>query len=393
MKKAIKTLWQGIKAVFTAMVEWVTALFGMNDNSKYVCVLRRIIATAFAVIVVLMAGMCVIEFYDGVDWRIRRLFHKDGDTYMSERISNDLFYYVNDYDNESYVADSDGKKLIKKVSWIAKPMKDDSLVCYSDGKHRGYFHLRDGRIVVKPTYEHAWVFSDGLAVVEKEGRVQFIDSEGKVVIDKHLVYDYEDEGYVFHNGRCAVRDGDSQNMGIVDLRGEWVVDPQYESITLRDTFWIVKNGDEQAVLTFGLDTVLPMTKAVFEVCDTAVLATLANHTICVYSLQRELIAASQVRDVEQMMYETQEVFYPVNQEGHECSDECYSYSNPVQRMAVASCLRYEGEWGWYGLMSADGRQLTPPSYISIMAVDKDLYLCETSSGRGVLVNSRGEFVK
>lgn len=393
MKKAIKALWQGIKAVFTAAVEWVTTLFGMNDNSKYVCVLRRIVATAFAVIVVLMAGMCVIEFYDGVDWRIRRLFRKDNSMYMSEKLSNNLFYYVSDYDNEGYVADADGKKLIKKVRWIAKPMKGDSLVCYSDGEHRGYFHLRDGKIVVKPIYEHAWVFSDGLAAVEKEGRVQFINSQGQVVLDKHFVYDYEDEGYVFHKGRCAVRDGNSQNMGIVDLSGEWVVAPQYERITPRDTFWVVKNGDEQAVLTFGLDTVLPMTKAVFEVCDTAILATLADHTICVYSLQGNLITASQVRDVEQMMYETQEVFYPVNQEGHECSDEYYSYSNPIQRMAVASCLRYEGEWGWYGLMSADGRQLTPPSYISIMAVDKDLYLCETSSGRGVLVNSRGEQIK
>ena len=62
MKKAIKALWQGIKAVFTAAVEWVTALFGMNDNSKYTCVLRRILATAFAVIVVAMAGMSVVEF-------------------------------------------------------------------------------------------------------------------------------------------------------------------------------------------------------------------------------------------------------------------------------------------------------------------------------------------
>lgn len=98
---------------FTAAVEWVTTLFGMNDNSKYVCVLRRIVATAFAVIVVLMAGMCVIEFYDGVDWRIRRLFRKDNSMYMSEKLSNNLFYYVSDYDNEGYVADADGKKLIK----------------------------------------------------------------------------------------------------------------------------------------------------------------------------------------------------------------------------------------------------------------------------------------
>lgn len=393
MKKAIKALWQGIKAVFTAMVEWVTSLFGMNDNSKYVCVLRRIIATAFATIVVVVAVMFVFEFYDGIERRFRRMFHKDNSMYLSERLSNNLFYYVSDYDDEGYVTDADGKKLIKKVSWIAKPLKGDSLVCFSDGKRRGYFHLRDGRIVVKPTYEHAWVFSDGLAAVEKDGYIQFINSEGKVVIDKQFAYDWGIDGYVFHNGRCAVHNCDGQNMGLIDLNGEWVLPPQYDKITPVDTFWIVEIGNEQAVLTFGMDTVLPMTKAVFEVCDTTIFATRADHTICVYSLQGELITDSQVREVEQMMYETQEVFYPVNQEGHECSDDYYSYSDPIKRMAVATCLRYEGEWGWYGLMSADGRQLTPPSYISITAVDKDLYLCETSSGRGVMLNSRGQRVE
>jgi hypothetical protein len=393
MKKAIKALWQGIKAVFTAMVEWVTTLFGMKDDSKYACVLRRVVATAFTTIMVLMAGMCVIEFYDGVDWRIRRLFHKDYDAYSSKRLSNDLFFYESNYDNKGYVANEDGKRLIKNVCWVATPIKGDSLVCFSDGKHRGYFHLRDGRIVVKPTYEHAWVFSDGLAAVEQNGFVKFINSEGQVIIDKHFAYDWTIDGYVFHNGHCAVHDCDGQNMGLIDLNGEWVLPPQYDKITSADTFWIVEIGNEQAVLTFGLDTVLPMTKAVFEVCDTAIMATRADHTICVYSLQGELITDSQVREVEQMMYETQEVFYPVNQEGHECSDDYYSYSDPVKRMAVATCLRYESEWGWYGLMSTDGRQITPPSYISIMAIGKDLYLCETSSGRGVMMNSRGEFVK
>lgn len=392
MKKAIKALWQGIEAVFTAAVEWVSVLFGMNENSKYTCVLRRILATAFAVIVVAMAGMSVVEFFDYIDLKISDLFHKDDGVFCSEKLSHNLFYCISDDDYEGYVADADGKKLIKKVSWIAKPRKGDSLVCYSDGEYRGYFHLRDGKIVVKPSYDHAWIFSDGLAAVEKEGRVQFINSEGRVVIDKHFVYDDADGGYVFHNGRCAVRDGDSDNMGIVDLNGEWVLAPQYERIILTDTFWVMKNGDEQAVLTFGLDTVIPMTKAVFEISDSAILATRADHTLCVYSLQGELIVDSQVREVEQMMYETQEVFYPVNQEGQEYMDEYYNYPDPVQRIAVASCLRYEGEWGWYGLMSADGRQITPPLYVSITAVGKDLYLCETSSGRGVMVNSRGERV-
>ena len=93
------------------------------------------------------------------------------------------------------------------------------------------------------------------------------------------------------------------------------------------------------------------------------------------------------------MYETREVLYPVNQKGSECPDKPGSDTNPARRMAVATCLQYETEMGWYGLMSPDGRLLTPPSYIRIKAVDKDLYLCETSSGRGELLNSRGQRVE
>lgn len=51
MKKEIKALWHGIKAVFTALVNWVATLFGMkNDNSNYSRILRRIVGTAFALV-------------------------------------------------------------------------------------------------------------------------------------------------------------------------------------------------------------------------------------------------------------------------------------------------------------------------------------------------------
>jgi hypothetical protein len=142
-----------------------------------------------------------------------------------------------------------------------------------------------------------------------------------------------------------------------------------------------------------MDTVIPMTAADFTICDTAILATCADHSQQVYSLDGKLITAAEIRNVEQMMYETREVMYPVNKEGHECTDEFYCYTNPIERMDVATCLRYEGEMDWYGLMSPDGKVLTPPLYVDITAIAKDLYLCETDYGRGVMLNSKGELVE
>lgn len=44
--------------------------------------------------------------------------------------------------------------------------------------------------------------------------------------------------------------------------------------------------------------------------------------------------------------------------------------------ATAKCKKYEAEWGWYGLMTPEGKILTFPSYSYIKAVGEDLYLCK-----------------
>lgn len=61
--------------------------------------------------------------------------------------------------------------------------------------------------------------------------------------------------------------------------------------------------------------------------------------------------------------------------------------------AIARCMCYQAEQGWYGLMSPDGQIITPPSYSTITAVEADLYLCESQNDYGVLLNGKGERVK
>lgn len=390
MKKVIKALWHGIEASFTAIVDWVATLFGMKDNSKYGRVLRRIVGTAFAVLSLFWMATGVAEFCDEIDIGICNPFDRDDGVYLSESLTNNLFFYDGYYGKDGYMVNADGKKLIKHVCWISKPMEGDSLVCYSDGEKRGYFHMRDGKIVVKPIYTHAWVFSDGLAAVEVHRQIKFIDTEGRVAIDRGFKYDISNDGYVFHQGHCAVNDSTGKHMGLIDRNGDWVIAPQYESIIPIDTFWLVSNGDEQAIITFGMDTLMPMSRASYEIRDTAIFAVFADHTMSCYTLQGNLIMAKQIRDVNLLMYDNREVEYPT----HNSDDGEYtSYNEPYNLKSVATCLRYEADYGWYGLMSPNGRLLTPPSYTSIEAIDKDLYLCQTSYGRGVILNSKGQRVE
>ena len=57
---------------------------------------------------------------------------------------------------------------------------------------------------------------------------------------------------------------------------------------------------------------------------------------------------------------------------------------------MARCRRYEAESGWYGLMSADGKVITPPSYCSIQAIGYDMYLCKDNGEDGVILNGKGQ---
>ena len=394
MKNAIKNLWNGIKTIFTAIIDWFATLFGMKAETKYARVVRGVVSAAFAVIVVVWAVAALCGLGRSLHWRINRFFDTPDDEYRSvQHLSENLSYYGGYDGSDGYLRNGKNRKVLKGIEWISMPMEGDSLVCFSDGNHRGYFHLRDGKVVVKPKYQHAWVFSEGLAAVDENGRVKFINPQGEVVINHLFAYNEDDFGYVFHNGRCAVRDGVSGKMGLIDRSGEWVLPPDYDDIYLNDPFLQLRVGKKQAILTFAMDTVIPLTEASFHICDTVILATCGDHSQRVYSRQGELLTASQFRNVVPLLYETTEVIYPGIQEGDECDLSYSYYSSPVLRKEVATCLRYEGDLDWYGLMSPDGKALTPPQYISIKAVAKDLYLCETDYGRGVMLNSKGELVE
>ena len=219
MKKERKSLWKGIKAVFTTVVDWVATLFGMKDNSKYGRVLHRVVGTAFAVVVVAWAGMWICRLGSSLVWNLDIDFGDDN-AYFSEQLSDDIAFYDGYYGHYGYLKNARGKKVLKHILCINKPMEGDSLVYFSDGDKRGYFHIRDGHVVVKPTYEHAWIFSDGLAAVEENKRIKFINTEGQVVIDRGFVYNVSDDGYVFHQGHCAVNDSTGKYMGLIDRNGE-----------------------------------------------------------------------------------------------------------------------------------------------------------------------------
>ena len=132
-----------------------------------------------------------------------------------------------------------GKTTIKdiKVDWTASS-GTDTLAVFCAEDRRGFFNVNTGKIVIEPKYRKAWNFSNGLAGVQKNGYVGFLDPKGNVVIDfKFPYYGNPLSNFVFKNGYCVVADSTGK-CGVINTKGEWVIDPVYDNVSIfnRDLF-------------------------------------------------------------------------------------------------------------------------------------------------------------
>lgn len=394
MKRAFILFWHGLTALLAGIANWFTVILGMRDDSKYGKFLRRVVGSCFAFIMIVFAaaaGSALCEaLYDALE--IDK--YLDDSYYDQQYLSRNAMFYIK-YGEDGFVKTVDGETTITGIKWIAKPLGMDSLVCYSDGEKRGYFNKFTGQPVIKPQYDHAWVFSDGLAAVDDDGWIKFIDATGKVVIDPKIPYISDSEGYVFHNNLCVISNDRLDRFGMIDEHGKLVLKPEYFSIIPSGKYWIVDNGDGKCVLDSALNTVIPYLKGYIWVNDDYISVTLDNHIIQRYSLSGKLINDFYVNDVSYLTYETNDLRYitskTYNDDGTLASETEETDPQPVERMA--KCKRYEAESGWYGLMTADGKVITPPSYCDIKAIGYDTYLCKDNNEDGVILNGKGEKIR
>ena len=112
--------------------------------------------------------------------------------------------------------------------------------------------MTDEVIVEPTTYTKAWIFSEGLAAVEKNGYIGFVNTSGKVAIGFRFSYRGNPlTEFVFHNGHCVVADS-SNKLGVIDQRGRWVIKPLYDNVELaRDYAIVYKDGDFKKQIAFN----------------------------------------------------------------------------------------------------------------------------------------------
>lgn len=391
MKRAFKLFWNGLTTLLVGVANWFTVVLGMRDNSKYGKFIRRVVGGSFACIMLLLVLNTGWAFGNRIYYRW--FYNHSNDDYGTEQyISRGVTYYSYD-GTDGYVRTADGKTTISDIRWIAKPLGEDSLVCYNDGEKRGYFNMFTGKPVIKPKYDHAWGFSDGLASVDDEGWIKFIDAKGNVVIDPKIPYIAGAEGYVFHDGHCVLHNNRRDKLGMIDKQGNWVMKAEYDRIMPVDTFYIVSKGGQQCVITNNMDVVLPFIDADLWVSDGRITAERADHTLRQYDLQGNLTNAFLISEIDNMIYETGELRYAEDTSNADDQTGEADCMTPVPVHKTARCRRYEAAGGWYGLMSPEGKVLTNPVYCEITAIGYDLYLCKKGRISGEVLNGKGMKVK
>ena len=103
----------------------------MRDDSKYGKILRRVVDSCFAVIMLLFTSAAIVAASE----RILGTFFDDSseEYYNVQYLSKGATYY-NHYWEDGFVKNADGKKTIIDICRIAKPLGYDFLICYRNGK-------------------------------------------------------------------------------------------------------------------------------------------------------------------------------------------------------------------------------------------------------------------
>ncbi len=215
--------------IFTSLVAlgrlaWRTIRNWWKRHSK------RLRYSLVALAVLGVAGIAALTAYSVYD-------DEYGRDYYDSTISQDIRLYSFADDRWRLYDSRTEKYTTPKINWLKWDEKNgDTLAVYALPHRRGYINVNTGRITIDAEandYQKAWLFSEGVAAVMKEGKIGFINAKNEVVIP--FQYDYSDDcrmwdfGYLFHNGYCIMtnKDGD---LGLIDKTGKWVVEPVYDEI-------------------------------------------------------------------------------------------------------------------------------------------------------------------
>lgn len=372
----------------------------MCKNSKSISELRKYAKRkqklkdwACGIIGLLLAMFLFYHLYRWVRNGVSYVYHEyildDRHDQYNDRtkLGDHLYFFENG--EHGYIrntAPHEGKKILKDVTWVSGVERNDSLVCFASGRYRGFFNRRRGEVAIPADkYRKAWVFSDGLAaVVDDSYTVKFINPHGDVVIDKNFHYEpiSASYGYLFRNGQCPMTDKDGQ-WGLIDMKGEWVVAPAYDEIRpADDTRWIVMKNKREGLLNEKMKIVVkPIERSVITT-DFGIEVLKEDYTRQLLDDEGNVIRDFLYTDIDDLKYKVKL--------SEDDEDEYMWVLSPYK---VYQTTHFFDDVERVGLLTPDGKPLTPPLFSSISAVNEHLFQCYYGSNASVLIDTNGRVVE
>ena len=263
---------------------------------------------------------------------------------------NDDLIAVKSDDGRVTIKDANtGKVTISdiKLDWTQRSQNDSLAVFCSENK-RGYYNMYTGVIAIPAQYRRAWVFSEGVAAVQRNGNIGFINHKGDAVIGFKFPYHGNPlSTFVFSDGHCVVADTTGK-CGVIDKKGSWLIKPEYDNISAYKEYAIVTKAG--VTMQIGYD----------------------GHIMNSFVLD----------DVKELTF--------VEKERYENREGELEYAEfTVKTGLFAYCVG-----GRYGLMDSDCHRLTEPLYKSISALSKNMFRATLLDYYSeVILNARGEVMK
>ncbi len=364
-----------VALIFTAIIAfgrlaWRTIRNWWKRRSKS----RRCIWSTLLTILVSVTIFRIVYCY--ID-RLRGRWYWN-DKVLSERIEVRGFR-----DNTFRVYNSESNNYTTpRLSWVSTASPDDSLAVYAIANKRGYINANTGNIVIDAEsndYHKAWVFSEGMAAVMKNGKIGFINPQNEVIIPFQFDYSNEcrmwDFGYLFHNGYCIMtnKKGD---LGLIDKSGKWIVEPAYDEI------WAPHTSGYRVFIKDGKFGILNVDCAVVHPAEYSHINILTNGFVLTKDgVQWQVDFENNI--VKPFMFDnTYYLKYPNGCDGY--GDLTYEF---------ADFTKYE-IMNKYGIMNRiTGEPVTPAIYSDINMLSKELFkVQEYDSCDWYLLDTKGRIV-
>lgn len=372
-------IWQAIK--------WIMGMFGYKDATTFGKVIKCVFAVCVTSLLLLFTGCLLYAFATEVVFS-KWIYPYTGRCSWDERhISNYVTFQTSCYHEKGRVYDTNQKKVIQEdVDWVVISDDKDSLAVFARNGKRGYIDRFTGKIVISEIYTRAWIFSEGLAAVEKDGELLFIDHSGKVVIDKDFQVHFDDPKYAFKNGCCMLKDPVTGKMGLIDKSGNWVLNPEFDNLFNNEGFWQVEKDGCVGLYTSELQSVFPINNSQICISDSIIEVCHVDHTVKRYDFNGNVVVDFVIDGISNMQYETDRL--KDNSSG--CDD--VEENNRIYGIANRQLYKVSSDYYnyYYGLISREGKRITPPIYTSIEAINKNRYLCHP---HGVIIDDNGKIVK